>query len=159
MKDEKFASPYLPNRVADGVSVPMPKPDFDFEGAVSGFDYTDPDIYASSLNNPSLDPDFLGGYGGSAEGIYDNQYSLGGNILDRLLDDQADTITPSAVTDSTKLKEELKQKEREATDEPTGTTSTIKESFGLGALKITPEVVAVLLAFALGYLLPQILKR
>ena len=139
---QNFKSPYLPNRTADGVSVPLPKPDYDFEGAVSGFDYADPDIYASSINNPSIDPDFLGGYGASAEGIYDNQYSLAGSILDRLLDDQTDAIAPSAVTDSTKLKEELKQAKKTIRAQGT-TVRTAKSGMNL----ITPEAVAVLIAF------------
>jgi len=151
MEKENFKSPYLPNRVADGVSVPLPKPDFDFEGAVSGFDYNDPNIYPSSP-----DPDFLDSYGGSAEGIYDNQYSLGGNILDRLLDDQADTLKPSAVTDSTKLKEELKQAKKTSSRIPESPSNTRTAKTGMNL--ITPEAVAVLLAFALGYLLPQIVK-
>ena len=100
-KQKPYKSPYLPDRVADGVTIPLPKPDYDFEGALSGFDYADPKVYPSSV-----DPDLEGGMGASAEGIYDNQYSLGGSILDALLDEQADTLNPSAVLDYEALEQE-----------------------------------------------------
>lgn len=135
----------------DGVSIPMGKPDYDFEGAVSGFDYADPNIYASSV-----DPDFNGSFGTSAEGIYDNQYSLGGSILDALLEDQADTLEPSAVIDNSKLKEEVK-KSKTRTDQPTVSSSPSSSKGTLGQL-ITPVNVAIIIAFALGLLLPQVLK-
>tara|TARA_R110002020_G_scaffold301894_4_gene517321 strand:- start:1166 stop:1633 length:468 start_codon:yes stop_codon:yes gene_type:complete len=104
MKKE-YKSPYLPQRKADGVSIPLPKPDYDFEGAVSGFDYEDPKVYPSQV-----DPDLEGGMGSSAEGIYDNQYSLAGSILDVLLEDQGDTLNPSAVMNADKLEQELEQR-------------------------------------------------
>lgn len=100
-KQKPYKSPYLPDRVADGVTIPLPKPDYDFEGALSGFDYADPKVYPSSV-----DPDLEAGMGASAEGIYDNQYSLGGSILDALLDEQADTLNPSAVLDYDALEQE-----------------------------------------------------
>ena len=146
-------SPYLEAHIPlDGVSVPMGKPDFDFEGAVSGFDYADPNIYASAV-----DPDFNGSFGTSAEGIYDNQYSLGGSILDALLEDQADTLEPSAVIDNSKLKEEVK-KSKKRTDSPSTSTSSTQSSKGQMGELITPVNVAIIIAFALGLLLPQLLK-
>ena len=56
--NDNYKSPYLPQRKADGVSIPLPKPDYDFEGAVSGFDYDDPKVYPSQV-----DPDLEGGMG------------------------------------------------------------------------------------------------
>lgn len=144
-------SPYLEAHIPlDGVSVPMGKPDFDFEGAVSGFDYADPNIYASAV-----DPDFNGSFGTSAEGIYDNQYSLGGSILDALLEDQADTLEPSAVIDNSKLKEEVKKAKAKRVSRGVQSSSSIKEGIGQIA---TPMNVAIFIAFALGFLLPKVLK-
>ena len=144
-------SPYLEAHIPlDGVSVPMGKPDFDFEGAVSGFDYADPNIYASAV-----DPDFNGSFGTSAEGIYDNQYSLGGSILDALLEDQADTLEPSAVIDNSKLKEEVKKAKTKRVSRGVQSSSSIKEGIGQIA---TPMNVAIFIAFSLGFLLPKVLK-
>tara|TARA_R110000823_G_scaffold201267_1_gene332156 strand:+ start:2326 stop:2787 length:462 start_codon:yes stop_codon:yes gene_type:complete len=144
-------SPYLEAHIPlDGVSVPMGKPDYDFEGAVSGFDYADPNIYASAV-----DPDFSGSFGTSAEGIYDNQYSLGGSILDALLEDQADTLEPSAVIDNSKLKEEVKKAKAKRVSRGVQSSSSIKEGIGQIA---TPMNVAIFIAFSLGFLLPKVLK-
>ena len=153
-KKTKSKSPYRELEAhipLDGVSVPMGKPDYDFEGAVSGFDYADPNIYASAV-----DPDFNGTFGTSAEGIYDSQYSLGGSILDALLEDQADTLEPSAVIDNSKLKEEVK-KSKTRTDQPTIPTTSTSSKGSMGEI-LTPVNVAIVIAFCLGLLLPQVLK-
>ena len=144
-------SPYLEAHIPlDGVSVPMGKPDYDFEGAVSGFDYADPNIYASAV-----DPDFNGSFGTSAEGIYDNQYSLGGSILDALLEDQTDTLEPSAVIDNSKLKKDVKKAKTKRVSRGVQSSSSIKEGIGQIA---TPINVAIFIAFSLGFLLPKLLK-
>ena len=148
--EKEYKSPYLPQRKADGVSVPLPKPDYDFEGAVSGFDYDDPKIYPASV-----DPDLEAGMGSSAEGIYDNQYSLAGSILDVLLDEQADTLSPSAVMSADKLEAELNQKQRNrkiddgAQDPQNPTNSRINLS-----LLDNPIITGAFL-FSLGFLLAQ----
>ena len=151
MEQKPYKSPYLPQRKADGVSIPLPKPDYDFEGAVSGFDYADPKIYPSSV-----DPDLEAGMGASADGIYDTQYSLGGSILDVLLEDQSDALSPSAVMNAEKLQGELKQKfsqpmkSRKYIAQSDG---TLRDKVQSSMLVVSPVLVVTVLAFALGYYL------
>ena len=153
MKKE-YKSPYLPQRKADGVSIPLPKPDYDFEGAVSGFDYEDPKVYPAQV-----DPDLEGGMGSSAEGIYDNQYSLAGSILDALLEDQGDTLNPSAVMNADKLEQELEQRLSQSayllTDQPDNVPSTSKKSM---TWLDSPLVTGGFL-FILGFFLAQSLVK
>jgi hypothetical protein len=149
MKDN-YKSPYLPQRKADGVSIPLPKPDYDFEGAVSGFDYADPKVYPSQV-----DPDLEGGMGSSAEGIYDNQYSLAGSILDVLLEEQADTLQPSAVMNAEKLEAELQQKDTGEDDPQTGVYSVSSTTSRLSMVSLDSPFITGLFLFVLGFLLAQ----
>lgn len=151
MEQKPYKSPYLPQRKADGVSIPLPKPDYDFEGAVSGFDYADPKIYPSSV-----DPDLEAGMGSSADGIYDTQYSLGGSILDVLLEDQSDALSPSAVMNAEKLQGELKQKfsqPMKSRKDIAQNDGTLRDKVQSSMLVVSPVLVITVLAFALGYYL------
>jgi hypothetical protein len=93
--------------------------------------------------------------GSSAEGIYDNQYSLAGSILDVLLEEQADTLQPSAVMNAEKLEAELQQKDTGEDDPQTGVYSVSSTTSRLSMVSLDSPFITGLFLFVLGFLLAQ----